>query len=309
MSTSLQMLVLPGDGIGPEIMAEALKVANWLQANAALDLEIVERPIGGAAYTQEGLALPPATLDLARNADAILLGCVGTPELDHHPERPAQPGYALWYLRKELDLPINLRPIRMRDMLVPASTLKPEVVRGTDFIFVRELTEGLYYGEPRGYDVEDGKMARAFNTMYQTRDTVRRVAQAAFELARRRRGEVCSVEKSNVLEVGRFWREIVTELHAERYGDVVLRHMFVDNAAMQIVRNPRQFDVVLTENLFGDILSDAAAMTTGSIGTLPSAALSYIGAKGERVKGLYEPIHGTAPDIAGQQKATPSAAS
>lgn len=304
MADDAVVLVLPGDGIGPEIMAETVRVAEWFNRMTPASFTIEEHEVGGAAYRRSGSPLPAATLERAREADAVLLGCVGDPDLDYL-DRPLRPSYVLWFLRRELDLCINLRPIIMRDALVAASSLKPSVVQNTDFVIVRELTEGLYYGEPRGKEDAASDDARACNTMFHTRGKVRRVARAAFELARTRRGKVCSVDKSNVLEAGELWREEVTAVHQQLYRDVSLSHMYVDNAAMQIVRAPSQFDVVVTENLFGDILSDTAAMTTGSIGTLPSAALARYAVNQGRVPGLYEPIHGSAPDIAGLGKANP----
>jgi len=294
----MKVLVLPGDGIGPEIVAEALKVMVYLQEQG-LDLELEEGLVGGAACDRTGVPLPEETLERAREADAVLLGAVGGPRWEGL-ERPLRPEQGLLGLRAALDLFANLRPAILYPELVGASTLRPEVVSGLDLMIVRELTGGIYFGRPRGIEtLEDGER-RGFNTLSYRESEIRRIAHLAFQTARRRDRRLCSVDKANVLESTELWREVMTEVAAE-YPDVVLSHMYVDNAAMQLVRAPRQFDVIVTTNMFGDILSDEAAMLTGSIGMLPSASLNARG------QGMYEPIHGSAPDIAGQGVANPLA--
>ncbi|MEW5864954.1 MAG: 3-isopropylmalate dehydrogenase [Pseudomonadota bacterium] len=291
----MRVAVLPGDGIGPEIVAQALAVLRRLD----LRLEFAQAPVGGAAVEQTGDPLPERTLALAREADAILFGAVGDPRYDAAP-REKRPEQAILGLRKALGLFANLRPAQVHDALADSSTLKREVVAGLDLLIVRELTGDIYFGEPRG--VRDaGDLGReGFDTMRYSEAEIRRIARVAFEAARRRRRRVCSVDKANVLETSRLWREVVSD-EAKRFPDVELSHMYVDNCAMQLVRAPKQFDVIVTGNLFGDILSDEASMLTGSIGMLPSASLD------ERGKGLYEPIHGSAPDIAGKGVANPLA--
>ncbi|WP_174273665.1 3-isopropylmalate dehydrogenase [Sphingomonas bacterium] len=291
--------LLPGDGIGPEVVAEARRVLDAV-CGAALTYE--EAPVGGAGYKAAGHPLPPATLDLAQRADAILFGAVGDPECDSL-ERPLRPEQAILGLRRALGLWANLRPVRLFPGMDDASTLRPEVVRGIDMVIVRELTGDVYFGTPRGRRATPEGLREGFDTMRYDESEVRRIAITGFEMARRRRGRLCSVDKANVLETSQLWREIVCEVAAE-YPEVALEHMYVDNAAMQLVRRPAHFDVVITGNLFGDILSDQASMCVGSIGLLPSASLrDWQGALG-----LYEPIHGSAPDIAGQGKANPLAA-
>lgn len=292
---SRHILCLPGDGIGPEIVAEALKVLAALP----LDITVSQGLVGGAAIEADGVALSDQTLVQARAADAVLLGAVGGPAWDHLP-MAQRPEKGLLQLREGLGLFANLRPAMLYPQLAEASTLKPEVVAGLDILIVRELTGGIYFGQPRGIRQLDTGERQGFNTYVYRESEIRRIARVAFEAARKRGGRLCSVDKSNVLEVTALWREIVTDMAAE-YPDVTLSHMYVDNAAMQLVRNPRQFDVVLTGNMFGDILSDCAAMLTGSIGMLPSASIDDTG------RGLYEPVHGSAPDIAGQNKANPLA--
>jgi 3-isopropylmalate dehydrogenase len=291
----MRVAVLPGDGIGPEIVAQALAVLRRLD----LRLEFAQAPVGGAAVEQTGDPLPERTLALAREADAILFGAVGDPRYDTAP-REKRPEQAILGLRKALGLFANLRPAQVHDALADSSTLKREVVAGLDLLIVRELTGDIYFGEPRG--VRDaGDLGReGFDTMRYSEAEIRRIARVAFEAARRRRRKVCSVDKANVLETSRLWREVVSD-EAKRFPDVELSHLYVDNCAMQLVRAPKQFDVIVTGNLFGDILSDEASMLTGSIGMLPSASLD------ERGKGLYEPIHGSAPDIAGKGVANPLA--
>jgi 3-isopropylmalate dehydrogenase len=291
----MKVAVLPGDGIGPEIVAEALAVLRQLD----LGLELAEAPVGGAAYEAHGDPLPQRTLALAREADAILFGAVGDPRYDAL-ERAKRPEQAILGLRKALGLFANLRPARVHEALADASPLRRERVAGLDLLIVRELTGDIYFGEPRGVRDAGAAGREGFDTMRYSEAEIRRIARVAFEVARRRRRRVCSVDKANVLETSRLWRAVVSE-EAQRHPDVELSHMYVDNCAMQLVRAPGQFDVILTGNLFGDILSDEAAMLTGSIGMLPSASLDANG------KGLYEPIHGSAPDLAGQGVANPLA--
>jgi len=287
---------LPGDGIGAEIVAEAIKLLDVLRREG-LPIETEAAPIGGAGYDAAGHPLPEATLALAKRADAVLLGAVGGPGYDRLP-RPMRPEQGILGIRKALGLFANLRPALLYPELAAASTLKPEVVAGLDLMIVRELTGDIYFGNPRGRRKSAAGDAEGFDTMHYSESEIRRIARVGFETARRRGRRLCSVDKANVLDTSILWREIVTEV-AKDYSDVALTHMYVDNAAMQLVRNPKQFDVIVTGNLFGDILSDEASMLAGSIGMLPSASLDAAG------KGLYEPIHGSAPDIAGQDKANP----
>ena len=295
----MKIAILPGDGIGPEIVAEARKVL------AALDLrfEIEQAPVGGAAFEASGHPLPDATLALARSADAVLFGAVGDWKYDKL-ERVLRPEQAILELRKHLQLFANLRPAICYEQLTDASSLKPELVAGLDILIIRELTGDIYFGQPRGRRAApDGAFVgadEAFDTMRYTRPEIERIAHVAFQAARKRSKRVTSVDKANVLETFQFWKDVVTEVHAQ-YEDVALEHMYVDNAAMQLVRAPKSFDVIVTGNMFGDILSDEAAMLTGSIGMLPSASLDA------SAKGLYEPSHGSAPDIAGQGVANPLA--
>ncbi|MEI8033303.1 MAG: 3-isopropylmalate dehydrogenase [Chlorobiaceae bacterium] len=288
-----KIVSIPGDGIGPEVVAGAVAVLRQLSKKHGFELVIEEHPFGGASYDLHGEMLTSATLEACRNCDAVLLGAVGGPKWEKLPHEH-KPEAALLKIRKELGLFANLRPAKVYDALLDASSLKPDVVRGTDFLVFRELTGGIYFGQPRGFDEN-----RGWNTMVYERHEVERIARLAFEAAGKRKGEVISIDKANVLEVSQFWRDVVHTVHAD-YPDVKLSDMYVDNAAMQIVRNPKQFDVIVTGNLFGDILSDIAGMITGSLGMLPSAS---IGTK----HALYEPIHGSAPDIAGQNKANPIA--
>ncbi len=296
---SKKILVMPGDGIGPEIVAEARKVLDFLAAERGLDVVIDEAPIGGAGHDAAGHPLPEATLEKARAADALLLGAVGGPRYEKL-ERHLRPERGLLGIRAELELFANLRPAILYPQLAGASTLRAEVVAGLDVMIVRELTGGIYFGQPRGIETLADGQRKGFNTLVYTEAEIERIGRSAFETAAKRGGRLCSVDKANVLEVSELWREVMERL-APEYPDVELSHMYVDNAAMQLVRDPRQFDVIVTTNLFGDILSDAAAMLTGSIGMLPSASLNASG------QGMYEPIHGSAPDIAGQGKANPLA--
>jgi 3-isopropylmalate dehydrogenase len=291
----MRIAVLPGDGIGKEIVAQAVRVLRAL----SLPLELEEAPVGGAGYEAAGDPLPEATLALARRADAILFGAIGGPQYDTLP-RDKRPERGLLRLRKELGLFANLRPAQVFPELAGASSLKPELVAGLDVLIVRELTGDIYFGEPRGIATLDGGEREGVNTMRYRESEIRRIARVAFEAARKRGKRLCSVDKANVLETTELWRQVVTGMGKD-YPDVQLSHMYVDNCAMQLVRAPKQFDVIVTGNMFGDILSDEASMLTGSIGMLPSASLD------ERGKGLYEPIHGSAPDIAGQGLANPLA--
>ena len=293
----MKIALLAGDGIGPEILAEAKKVLEVLRKDG-LKIETEEALVGGTAYDAHKHPLPPKTLDLAKSADAVLFGAVGGPQYDTL-DRPLRPEAAILGLRKECDFFANLRPATVFPELADASTLKPEVVSGLDIMIVRELTGDIYFGQPRGI-TGAAPNREGFNTMRYTEAQIRRILHVGFRTARQRGKRLCSIDKMNVLETTQLWRDIAEEM-AKEYADVQLSHMLVDNCAMQLVRNPRQFDVIVTGNMFGDILSDEASMLTGSIGMLPSASLD---AKG---KGLYEPIHGSAPDIAGQGKANPLA--
>jgi 3-isopropylmalate dehydrogenase len=293
-----KIAVLPGDGIGQEIIAQALRVLKKLE----LDLQFEEAPVGGTAYAAHGDPLPEKTLALAKSADAVLFGAVGDPKYDTLP-RAKRPEQAILGLRKGLGLFANLRPAQVFPELADASSLKPEVVAGLDILIVRELTGDIYFGQPKGIRQKTGSKdgeREGFDTMLYSESEIRRIARVGFEAARKRGKKLCSVDKANVLETSQLWKEVVTE-EAKGYADVQLTHMYVDNCAMQLVRNPKQFDVIVTGNMFGDILSDEASMLTGSIGMLPSASLDANG------KGLYEPIHGTAPDIAGKGVANPLA--
>ena len=294
-----KILVLPGDYIGPEIMAEAVKILGQADRRFGLDLALEHGLLGGAAIDATGEPLPPETLASARDADAILLGAVGGPKWDNI-ERHLRPERGLLGIRSELKLFGNLRPALLYPQLADASSLKREVVAGLDILIVRELTGGIYFGEPRGIRTLENGEREGYNTYVYNESEIRRIAHLAFSLARKRDKRVCSVDKANVLEVTMLWREVMDEVGSQ-YPDVELSHMYVDNAAMQLLRAPKQFDVLVTGNMFGDILSDAAAMLTGSIGMLPSASLD------ENGRGMYEPCHGTAPDIAGQGKANPLA--
>ena len=290
----MKIAVLPGDGIGPEIIAQALRVLKKLDLN----FQFQEAPVGGAGYLAHGDPLPEKTLSLAKEADAILFGAVGDPRHDALP-RAKRPEQAILGLRKALGLFANLRPARVHPELAGASALKAEVVAGLDLLIVRELTGDIYFGQPRGLREVHG-VKEGFDTMRYSEPEIRRIAKVGFEAARKRSKKLCSVDKANVLETSQLWREVLIQ-ESKNYTDVVLTHMYVDNCAMQLVRNPKQFDVIVTGNLFGDILSDEASMLTGSIGMLPSASLDANG------KGLYEPIHGSAPDIAGKGVANPLA--
>ncbi|WP_019882446.1 MULTISPECIES: 3-isopropylmalate dehydrogenase [unclassified Methylophilus] len=295
---ALNIAVLPGDGIGPEIIAQALRILEVLKKDG-LDMTFTEAPLGGQAYDQFGHPYPEFTQEVCRKADAVLLGAVGGPQYDNL-DRPLRPERGLLAIRKDLGLFANLRPAVLFPELANASTLKPEVVAGLDIMIVRELTGDVYFGQPRGMRTNEQGVREGFNTMIYSEPEVRRIAHVAFDIAMKRGKKLCSVDKANVLETTEFWKEIVIDV-AKEYPEVELSHMYVDNAAMQLIRNPKQFDVMVTGNIFGDILSDEASMLTGSIGMLASASLN------ESKKGLYEPSHGSAPDIAGKNLANPIA--
>lgn len=297
---SKKVLILPGDGIGPEIVTEAKRVLDLVNQQDRLNIEFNEALVGGAAIDATGQPLPEETLRAARDSDGILLGAVGGPKWDTHPDFQIRPEKGLLGIRSNLGLFGNLRPAILYPQLADASSLKPDIVAGLDILIVRELTGGIYFGQPRGIRTNDQGLREGYNTYVYNEDEIKRIGRVAFEAARARNKRLCSVDKANVLEVTVLWREVMEELSTE-YPDVELSHMYVDNAAMQLVRAPKQFDVVVTGNMFGDILSDAAAMLTGSIGMLPSASLNKDGL------GMYEPCHGSAPDIAGQNVANPLA--
>ena len=299
MKMTKNILILPGDGIGPEIVSEAVKVMNAVNDRYDLDLQMEEALVGGVAIDATGVPLPEETLTRAKKADAILLGAVGGPKWESL-EMAVRPEKGLLGIRSSLELFANLRPAILYPQLADASSLKPEVVSGLDILIVRELTGGIYFGKPRGIRTLENGEREGYNTYVYSESEMRRIARVAFDLAEKRDGRLCSVDKANVLEVTELWREIMDDV-AKEYPKVELTHMYVDNAAMQLVRAPKQFDVIVTGNMFGDILSDAAAMLTGSIGMLPSASLDVDG------KGMYEPCHGSAPDIAGQGIANPLA--
>jgi 3-isopropylmalate dehydrogenase len=299
------LLILPGDGIGAEVMEEVKKIITWFGDKRGLNFDVSEDLVGGAAYDAHGTPLHDDTMAKAQEVDAVLLGAVGGPKYDVL-DFSVKPERGLLRLRKEMDLFANLRPAQCFDALADFSSLKKDIVAGLDIMIVRELTSGSYFGEPRGIsDLPDGQRV-GINTQRYTTDEIRRVARAAFELAKRRNNRVCSMEKANVMESGILWREEVIWVHENEYPEVELSHMYADNGAMQLVRAPKQFDVIVTDNLFGDILSDCAAMLTGSLGMLPSASLGAPMENG-RPKAMYEPVHGSAPDITGQGKANPCA--
>ena len=302
--TNPSLLILAGDGIGPEVMTEVRKVINWYGAKRALRFDVLEDLVGGCAYDAYGKPLHDDTMAKAQEVDAVLLGAVGGPKYDDL-DFNLKPERGLLRLRKEMDLFANLRPAQCFDALADFSSLKKDVVAGLDIMIIRELTSGIYFGEPRGI-FEEGNERVGINTQRYTESEIDRVARSAFELARKRCNKVCSMEKANVMESGVLWREVVQKVHDEDYPDVELCHMYADASAMQLCRWPKQFDVIVTDNLFGDLLSDAAAMLTGSLGMLPSASIGLPMANG-RPKALYEPVHGSAPDIAGQGKANPIA--
>lgn len=299
MSQNYRITLLPGDGIGPEIMAVAVDVLKVVGKKFDIQFEFKQALIGGAAIDATGVPLPEETLDICRNSDAVLLAAIGGYKWDNLPSH-LRPEAGLLGIRSGLGLFANLRPAQILPQLIDASSLKPEIVEGVDIMVVRELTGGIYFGQPKGIFVTETGEKRGVNTMAYYESEIERIGRVAFETARKRRGKLCSVDKANVLEVSQLWRDCIIKLGKE-YPDVELSHLYVDNAAMQLVRWPKQFDTIVTGNLFGDILSDAAAMLTGSIGMLPSASLGATG------PGLFEPVHGSAPDIAGQDKANPLA--
>lgn len=301
MSKNFTLTILPGDGIGPEAMTEVRKVINWLESNGDISFTLHEDDIGGTAYDRYGVPLADETLEKCQASDAVIMGSVGGPQWDNV-DYDKRPEAGLLRLRKEMQLFANLRPALVFDALIDASSLKPEIVKGLDILIVRELTGGIYFGEPRGIEDIGNGQRRGVNTQVYESYEIERVGRIAFELAKKRGNKVTSCEKANVMESGKLWREEITSLHQKDFSDVELEHMYADNCAMQLLRNPSQFDVIVTDNLFGDILSDEAAMLTGSLGMLPSASLGEPGKPG-----LYEPVHGSAPDIAGQGKANPLA--
>jgi len=305
MFKNKKILILPGDGIGGEVMNEVLSIIEWMAKNKSISFDISERLVGGAAYDEEGDSVSDITMDEALKADAVLFGAVGGSKWDDV-VRTKRPEAALLRLRKELDLFANLRPAVVFDALANSSSLKLEVVKGLDILILRELTSGVYFGQPRGVEKINESEEKAIDTQSYTTSEITRIGKVAFDLAKKRNNKVTSVEKSNVMETGIFWRKIITSLHKKEFNGVSLDHMLADNCAMQLVRNPKQFDVILTDNLFGDLLSDIAAMLTGSLGMLPSASLGAVDQNGKRAA-MYEPVHGSAPDIAGQGKANPLA--
>ncbi|HEY3918309.1 MAG TPA: 3-isopropylmalate dehydrogenase [Stellaceae bacterium] len=305
MAANRKILSLPGDGIGPEVMRQVNRVVEWFGKKRIASFDVTEDLVGGAAFDKYGTPLAEETMKRAMESDAVLFGAVGGPKWDNLPFAQ-KPERGLLRLRKDMDLFANLRPALVFDPLIGASTLKPEVIEGLDILIIRELTGGTYFGEPRGITTLADGTRRGVNTQVYTTPEIIRVGRVAFELARKRHNKVCSVEKANVMESGVLWREEMQKLHDAEYKDVELSHMYADNCAMQLVRNPKQFDVIVTDNLFGDLLSDCAAMLTGSLGMLPSASLGAPDSSGRR-KALYEPVHGSAPDIAGKDAANPLA--
>ena len=305
MSAERTILLLPGDGIGPEIMQPVYRLLDWLAQYHGITFTVSERKIGGAALDAEGTPLSDATLAQAKSVDAILLGAVGGTKWNDV-EFAKRPEAALLKIRKELDLYANFRPIIVFSSLIDASPLKPDIIRDLDILIVRELSSGVYFGQPRGIEQDQNGHFRAINTHSYTSQEIRRVARIAFDCARNRRKKLCSVDKANVMEAGQLWRQEVTALHQEAFSDITLTHMYADNCAMQLIRDPRQFDTIVTDNLFGDLLSDEAAMLTGSLGMLPSASFGDRTTKGY-VRALYEPVHGSAPDIAGKDLVNPLA--
>ena len=305
MPANRKVLMLPGDGIGPEVMRQVRRVIDWMDKRRAVRFDVTEDLVGGAALDKHGVPVTEETMAKAMSTDAVLFGSVGGPKWDVLPFEK-KPERGLLRLRKDLGLFANLRPATVFPELAEASTLKPEVVSGLDIMILRELTGGVYFGEPRGITTLPDGTKKGVDTQVYTTPEIERIARVAFELARKRRNKVMSVEKANVMHTGVLWRDTVTALHARDYKDVELGHMYADNCAMQLVRNPRQFDVIVTSNIFGDLLSDLASMLTGSLGMLPSATLGAVDASGRR-PALYEPIHGSAPDIAGRGIANPLA--
>ncbi len=305
MAANKKVLMLPGDGIGPEVMGEVRRLIEWMDKRRSVTFDVTEDLVGGACYDARGVSIADETMETALNSDAVLFGAVGGPKWDKV-GYDVRPEAGLLRLRKDLDLFANLRPAICFDALADASSLKRELVAGLDILIVRELTGGVYFGEPRGIETLPDGQRRGINTQVYTTEEIRRVCRVAFDLARKRGNRVCSVEKNNVMESGVLWREEAQWTHDNEFRDVELSHMLADNCGMQLVRNPKQFDVIVTDNLFGDMLSDVASMLTGSLGMLPSASLGAPDESGRR-RALYEPVHGSAPDIAGQGKANPLA--
>jgi 3-isopropylmalate dehydrogenase len=306
MPANKSVLVLPGDGIGPEVMEQVRRVMGWFEQKEAVSFAVDEDLVGGACYDEHGVSITDDTMAKAMNLDAVLFGAVGGPQWDDVP-REHRPEAGLLRLRKDLDLFANLRPAIVMDAMVDASTLKPEVVKGLDIMILRELTSGVYFGEPRGEQTLEDGSKRVVDTQSYTEDEIVRVLRVGFELARKRNNKLHSAEKSNVMETGAFWRKIAGRVASEEFPDVEFHHILADNCAMQLIRNPHQFDVIVTDNLFGDILSDEAAMMTGSLGMLPSASLGAEDPVTGARRAMYEPVHGSAPDISGQGKANPLA--
>ena len=309
-SNALKVTLLPGDGIGPEVINATRPIIEWAAKAGELSFDITEDAIGGAAYDKYGVPLSDDTLSFCKSSDFVLMGAVGGPKWatgENGVDYDKRPEAGLLKLRKELDLYANLRPAIVFESLVDASSLKPDLVSGLDIMIVRELTGGVYFGEPRGIEDLGNGERRGYNTQSYTTSEIRRIGDIAFELAEKRGRKVLSADKANVMESLVLWREEMTKLHKEKYSDIALDHMYADNAAMQLLKNPKQFDVIVTDNLFGDILSDEAAMITGSLGMLPSASLGPVDDITGRRRALYEPVHGSAPDIAGQGKANPLA--
>lgn len=305
MKNTYKLMMLAGDGIGPEVMAEVSKICNWMNNNADIGLELEDDLVGGSAIDAHGVPVTDETITKCKDADAVMLGAVGGPKWDGV-DYNIRPEAGLLKIRKELDLFANLRPAIVFDALLDASSLKPDIIKGLDILIVRELTGGVYFGEPRGIEDLPNGEKRGFNTQTYTTSEIERVADVAFDLARKRSKKVTSCEKANVMESGKLWREVVSNLHA-KHEDIELAHMYADNCAMQLLRYPKQFDVIVTDNLFGDILSDEAAMLTGSLGMLPSASLGAEDPNTGKRFAMYEPVHGSAPDIAGEGKANPLA--
>ena len=305
MTSNRKLMIMPGDGIGPEVMKETLRLVDWLAKNKNLNFETIEKDVGGKSFDLYGTPITDEALSDALECDAVLFGAVGGPKYDDLPFEQ-KPERGLLTLRKELDLFANLRPAIVFPPLVEASTLKPEIVRGLDIMILRELTGGVYFAEPRGIDVLPDGTKKGYDTNLYTTPEIERIGRVAFDLARKRNGKVTSVEKANVMLSGVLWREVITDLHKTEGAGIDLQHMFADNCAMQLVRAPKQFDVIVCDNLFGDMLSDCAAMLTGSLGMLPSASLGSPNKDGIR-KAMYEPVHGSAPDITGKDVANPLA--
>ena len=306
MSSNRTLMVLPGDGVGPEVVKETLRVVDWFAKNKSISFNIKEGLVGGASFDKYGTPLSDETLADAIDADAILFGAVGSPKYDGV-DFEKRPENGLLRLRKEMDLFANLRPAMVFPALVDASSLKSDIISGLDILILRELTGGIYFAEPRGIEEIDTEIKKGFDTNLYTTPEIERIGRVAFDMARARNGKVTSVEKANVMMSGVLWREVMTNLHKKEGSDILINHMYADNCAMQLVRDPKQFDVIVTDNLFGDILSDCAAMLTGSLGMLPSASLGSVDQNTGKRHAMYEPVHGSAPDIAGKELANPLA--